>query len=335
HLFPPSSTLLNSVVPRATTHEINFNLQSEASNHSCTRFYYIVHASEGKAFHLVFQYSSPTALRISALAKMTVAKVALFLAFSCSSFARGFLPSFKTRAPTSPIYRQALPALHSASDPDSTAEPIDAQIIEKLEELTPEQQQQVGNLVADEEWAGLSMELAEVVRTAVIEDLKKNSREFLNKDHYAIGDFSKEIDKRVKDEVAKMREKDEYELGDFSVVLDEKVKEMVCEMTGKEEYEFGDLSLEIDQRVKASVAKFCGKDEYQFGDLSKELAKRTKAGVLNYLGKDDYQFGDLSKELAKRTKEGVLKYTGKEDYQFGDVTKKLMGNLFGGKKEGK
>jgi len=27
-----------------------------------------------------------------------------------------------------------------------------------------------------------------------------------------VGDFSKEIDKRVKDEVAKMREKDDYEV---------------------------------------------------------------------------------------------------------------------------
>lgn len=80
------------------------------------------------------------------------------------------------------------------------------------EELTPEEVEKVGNLVASEEWAGLSMELADVVRTAVVEDIKKNSRDFLGKDDYAIGDFSKEIDKRVKEEVAKMREKDEYEV---------------------------------------------------------------------------------------------------------------------------
>jgi len=202
----------------------------------------------------------------------------------------------------------------------STPEPL----AERGEELTPEEEAKIGNLVANEEWAGLSMELAEIVRTAVIEDLKKNSREFLNKDEYAIGDFSKEIDRRVKDEVAKMREKDEYELGDFSVVLDDRIKEMVCEMTGKEEYEFGDLSVEIDKRVKSEVAKFCGKDEYEFGDLSVELAKRTKAGVLKYTGKDDYQFGDV-------TKQAIKNFTGKEDYQFGDVTKKLMGNLFSGK----
>ena len=109
----------------------------------------------------------------------------------------------------------ALTRIHTTrlhSEPDAAQ---DAEIIEKLEALTPEQQTQVGNLVADEEWAGLSMELADVVRTAVVEDLKKNSRDFLGKDDYAIGDFSKEIDRRVKDEVAKMREKDEYELGKF------------------------------------------------------------------------------------------------------------------------
>lgn len=57
----------------------------------------------------------------------------------------------------------------------------------------------------------------------------------MGKDDYAIGDFSKEIDSRVKQEVAKMREKDDYELGDLSVVLDNKVKELVCELSGKDE----------------------------------------------------------------------------------------------------
>jgi hypothetical protein len=47
----------------------------------------------------------------------------------------------------------------------------------------------VGNLVADDEWEGLGMELSELVRTAVIEDLKKNARDFLGKDGYKIGDI--------------------------------------------------------------------------------------------------------------------------------------------------
>jgi hypothetical protein len=74
------------------------------------------------------------------------------------------------------------------------------------------EQKRVGNLIADEEWAGITMELAEIIKTAVVEDLKKNSRDFLGKDDYAVGDFSKEVDKRVKAEVAKIREKDDYEV---------------------------------------------------------------------------------------------------------------------------
>lgn len=222
-----------------------------------------------------------------------------------------------------PFRAPSLQPLRSSPEPTSEAAATDEPA---PVELTPEEEENLGNLVADEEWAGLSMELADVVRTAVVEDLKKNSREFLGKEDYLVGDFSKEIDKRVKEEVAKIREKDEYELGDLSVVLDDKVKELVCEMSGKEEYEFGDLSVEIDNRVKESVAQFCGKDAYEFGDLSKELTKRTKAGVMNYTGKSDYKFGDITKQALKNL-------SGKDDYQFGDVTKKLLGNVF--KKDGK
>lgn len=121
----------------------------------------------------------------------------------------------------------------------------------------------VGNLVADDEWMGLSMELSEVVRMAVIEDLKKNAREFLGKDEYKVGDISKEIDTRVKKEVAQLRGKDDYELGDFVCVMDEFSKNMTEELTGRP-YQAGDLSLEIDKRVKESVAGFCGKDEVRY-----------------------------------------------------------------------
>jgi hypothetical protein len=71
-----------------------------------------------------------------------------------------------------------------------------------------EKMEAVGNLVADDEWQGLSMELSELVRVAVVEDLKKNAREFLGKEEYKVGDISKEIDTRVKEEVAKFRGKD-------------------------------------------------------------------------------------------------------------------------------
>ena len=46
------------------------------------------------------------------------------------------------------------------------------------------EKEKVGNLLADDEWTGLGIELTELVRTAVIEDLKKKSRDFLGKDEY-------------------------------------------------------------------------------------------------------------------------------------------------------
>lgn len=249
----------------------------------------------------------------------------VILATSCAVGVLGFSPTYPTRVALSRSAtphcsrRSLLPPLQSSPEPTNEASG------EAPAQLTAEEEEKLGNLVADEEWVGLSMELAEVVRTAVVEDLKKNSRDFLGKDAYAVGDFSKEIDKRVKEEVAKMREKDDYELGDLSVVLDAKVKAMVCELSGNDEYKFGDLSVEIDQRVKESVSQFCGKDSYQVGDLSKEIAQRTTKGVANFTGKSDYQFGDITKTAFKN-------YTGKDEYEFGDVTKKLMGNLFSGKK---
>ena len=65
---------------------------------------------------------------------------------------------------------------------------------------------------------------------AVVEDVKKNAREFLGKDDYSLGDITKEIDSRVKDEVAKVRGKDEYVLGDFVLALDQISKSMTEEL---------------------------------------------------------------------------------------------------------
>lgn len=82
----------------------------------------------------------------------------------------------------------------------------------------------VGNLVADDEWLGLAMEMAILVRVAVREGTKKQVKAFTGKDDYKVGDVSKELDSRVKAEVARLREKDEYELGDLSIALDKIVK---------------------------------------------------------------------------------------------------------------
>lgn len=64
--------------------------------------------------------------------------------------------------------------------------------------LSEEEVAKVGNLVADDEWMGLGMELSELVRVAVIEEAKKNTAEFIGKEDYKVGDITKEIDERVK-----------------------------------------------------------------------------------------------------------------------------------------
>lgn len=94
-----------------------------------------------------------------------------------------------------------------------------------------------------------------------------------------MGDISKQVDVRVKEELAKARGKEEYELGDFVLAMDEAAKKMTEELTGKP-YEMGDLSTVIDTKVKETVSSFCGKDTYEFGDLSNEIDKRVKVGVL-------------------------------------------------------
>ena len=244
--------------------------------------------------------------------------------------------------------------LGAESDSSSSSEAsVDPDKIEFASEA--EKKEAVGNLVADDEWQGLSMELSETVRVAVVEDLKRNIRDFfLGKDEYKVGDISKEIDTRVKDEVARMRGKEEYELGDFVMAMDEMSKDLTESLTGKP-YETGDLSVELDKRIKSSVADFCGKDEYAVGDLSKEINQRVQLRVEEFTGKP-YEFGDVTREIENRRKEWVKDflgeeaaanyqfgditkkfiagYTGKDDYQFGDLTKKVVGDLFGQRKRG-
>lgn len=86
-----------------------------------------------------------------------------------------------------------------------------------------EKKEAVGNLVENDEWEGLTMELSEVIKTAVVEDIKKKTKDFIGKDNYQVGDITKEIDNKVKKEIATMRGKEEYELGDLVVVMDQYV----------------------------------------------------------------------------------------------------------------
>mmetsp|Transcript_7056 Transcript_7056/g.10302 ORF Transcript_7056/g.10302 Transcript_7056/m.10302 type:complete len:278 (+) Transcript_7056:138-971(+) len=275
---------------------------------------------------------------------MKISLFTLFAAQSCCAF--------------SVVTLRAPPSLSTATTLFSVAEPTDEELQSVVEKskLSDEEVEKVGNLVSDDEWMGLGMELSEIVRVAVIEESKKNVADFIGKEDYKVGDITKEIDSRVKDEVAKLRGKDEYELGDLTVALDQISKDLTCQLTGKEDYEAGDLSKEIDSRVKKSVADFCGKDEYQVGDLSAEIDKRARAKLFEFIGKEDYQFGDITKEVETRrvewmkgvlgeeaaanyefgdlTKKALTSLTGKDEYEFGDVSKKIFGSLFGKRKRG-
>jgi hypothetical protein len=213
-----------------------------------------------------------------------------------------------------------------------------------------EQKEAVGNLVADDEWAGVTMELGELVKKAVIEDLKAKGRDFLGSDTYKMGDFSKEVDARIKQGVAAIRGKPEYEVGDLILSLDEMSKDMTEKLTGKP-YEVGDLSLEIDRRVKKAVASYIGKEEYEAGDLTRAVSEKVSTRVDELTA--NYEFGDITRAVEQRRKEWMRDFlgedaaanyklgdiskkfatmiTGKDEYQFGDVTKKVLGNLFGKK----
>mmetsp|Transcript_38062 Transcript_38062/g.69581 ORF Transcript_38062/g.69581 Transcript_38062/m.69581 type:complete len:182 (+) Transcript_38062:69-614(+) len=137
-----------------------------------------------------------------------------------------------------------------------TTQAVDAELVPTAPELVPtaptkvepapdasaeEKADFIASLAEDDEWNGLTMELTGLIGKAVEEDMKRVTRGFIGKEEYKMGDISKEVDKRIKAEVALMRDKPDYELGDLSLVLDEVAKDMVCELTGKEkgEYEFG------------------------------------------------------------------------------------------------
>jgi hypothetical protein len=215
-----------------------------------------------------------------------------------------------------------------------------------------EKKDAIGNLVADDEWAGVTMELGELVKKAVLEDIKAKGREFLGKDEYKVGDLSKEIDARVKQGVADIRGKPEYEVGDLVITLDQMSKNMTEQLTGKP-YEMGDLSKELDRRIKNAVAAYVGKEEYETGDLTRAVTEKVTTRVDELLA--NYEFGDITREVNRRRVEWVKNFlgeeaaanykfgdvtkkfatmiTGKDEYQFGDVSKKILGSLFGNKKD--
>ena len=90
---------------------------------------------------------------------MTAMKVITLLTSSYFALTLSFSPRNLSPRVTRSINHNNQPPLLQIKPLGSSSEseePIDATVIERLEELTPEQKEQVGNLVADEEWAGMS-----------------------------------------------------------------------------------------------------------------------------------------------------------------------------------
>ena len=170
-----------------------------------------------------------------------------------------------------------------------------------VEERWELEREAVTNLVADDEWEGLSIELGHIVKKAVVEDLKANAPDFLG-DPYELGDISRQVNARVKQGVAQMRGKEDYEVGDLVLSLDEMSKSLTEEFTDKP-YETGDLSREIDQRVKRVVAEYCGKDEYEVGDLTIAVSTKVSQRVVELMG--TYQRGDIESEIERRRREWI------------------------------
>jgi hypothetical protein len=265
--------------------------------------------------------------------------LAITMAFEVESF--GVYPNHAfgltriTNAATHPQINQ----LHFSSEysrPETDTATADISSSAAQDKNRTETAQQIGNLVADDEWDGFGMELSELVTKAVVEDIKRQLRNFTGKENLKVGDLSKEVDRRVKDTVAQMRNKEEYELFDLTLAMDELVKNYTEQLTGKP-YEFGDLSKDIDRRIKAQAAEFCGKDTYEFGDVTKEISRRIETRTLEFTGRESYEFGDISREIENRRRQWVKDYLGEEaakDYEFGDITKKAIAD-FTGKAPGK
>jgi hypothetical protein len=140
-------------------------------------------------------------------AAFTVAPATSSRSFTNHRFAPSTSPASTTATTNSVVVVYSSEGEGESKEPETAEEKVEA----------------VGNLVENDEWEGLTMELSEVIKVAVVEDIKKNTRDFIGKEDYQVGDITKEIDLRVKSEIASMRGNEEYQLGDLIVVMDNMV----------------------------------------------------------------------------------------------------------------
>jgi hypothetical protein len=92
--------------------------------------------------------------------------------------------SFAGLPPTARIFRQQQRLSGVLFAEGSEGEVVDVDLIKF--DSDEEKKAAVGNLIANDEWLGLGMELSETIRLAVTEDLKKNAKDFLGKEDYKV-----------------------------------------------------------------------------------------------------------------------------------------------------
>lgn len=140
----------------------------------------------------------------------------------------------------------------------------------------------VKSLVDDDEWDGVTMELTSAVTKSIVESVSRNTKSFVGKDEYKVGDIAREIDARMKSAVAKLRGKEGYEIGDLVAYVTEKGIAVAEQTTGKKLDKYKDISDNIDKQVKTTVASYVGEENYKSGALASAVAKKVKGRVEDF-----------------------------------------------------
>lgn len=161
--------------------------------------------------------------------------------------------------------------------------------------------EEIEEMVEDDEWIGFTVQLSQAVREVVMEAL-----DTMKDDMYKAEKVTKQVDARIKAEVARWRGKESYEIGDFVKAISEACQTIIEDVTGsKPMKQLGEFTTKVDTKVKKAAADFCHKDEYSPGDVTKEIAGRVKKGVLEFTGKPTYQIGDISREIRNRREQWI------------------------------
>ncbi len=116
---------------------------------------------------------------IAALLAVSTINAYTFVPTKLATRQHSFVPT-TTAATTASIH----PSTTTSTTLFNSDGPTDQEIENAISKtkLSPEEVSEVGNLVADDEWMGLGMELSELVRVAIIEEVKKNTADFIGKE---------------------------------------------------------------------------------------------------------------------------------------------------------